>query len=1061
MEHDYAMDSIRQQLQPEVKPQTMSDVAGEIATRHNGVDNLDIQQRLSDSPRVKNDINKELFAKKGATYIDTTEAPFTDMSNTPAFGFSTKPVKGSKQVHAIEKAFQDGKINADEAQGLLEDLQSTKPVVGAIEKYKKEKIGSAPEDGKSLKQTAKDFYTDWVNRFQPVEDVVAGIEKRGKLQVRPEYNPKYQIQKFLGSGGIAEQRHYRELNPILEELGDIPKSDFDVFLRAQRDIELAGRGIKGSDAQQAEEVIGELGQKYDLEKLNGVAEKLYTYQSKNLENLKDSGFLSGQSVEEISAKNQRYVPFQRVMEDVDNFLGVPSSKVQNPTNPVKGIKGSDRAIYSPLESIIADTYKVQAAVSKNNVARSIANLSNIADDAGIKQVSKSDSNTISVWMDGKKQFYEVPEDVSRSVKGLNEENLGVLERVLSAPARLLRQQATGRNIDFFVPNIVRDQMDAAVNSKYGYRPFLDYLDGFIHLAKYKYGGGDQLVEDWIDNGGGMFFENMGGRKEISKQIADATENKGFVRRSINQLTEWALGGIDTVGAFSEKPTRIGLYKRALEATNNPTIAMSESREGTLDFARMGAKMKVANSLVPFLNVSVQGFDKMVRSSKDHPARFAVALAATSALPQAMTSLYNNLYHPEQYNRIPDFEKQGNFIVVTGVNKEGDPTYLKIPKGHIAQLAANPVDNLITYMANNKPQTFQQMAWQMLSVIPLVGEGNSAKEVAARTIGGIIPQAFKPAVQQVANYNFFTGKPIVPFYSQNKPAAEQYNKSTPEAYKKIGRLTNTSPLRLKDFTETTLAAGVKNPLNIFDTLSSISKGEAPDINKIPILRRFSGSYADFDNERPDQVGQQQTSSASVLPQVNASEQSSLPVSDVRTKELYDNSVKEIKNYAEKSNKIKYGVYVSEFNRQEAQRKLDEKFQNAVKIRTEIAQRRPEIVDEMRKTPLQKSLQLTGNSALDARLVSDYKSDLTKYANDIYKNFVSGKITQEQAAKELDAVQNKINSLKKQKTRKVKIPKVKRPAKLRIKKIKLKVASVKMPKLKKFKQPKFVNLASKKA
>ena len=41
---------------------------------------------------------------------------------------------------------------------------------------------------------------------------------------------------------------------------------------------------------------------------------------------------------------------------------------------------------SPVESIIADTYKMEAAVAKNRVAKSIGQLSQILPDVNIKKV---------------------------------------------------------------------------------------------------------------------------------------------------------------------------------------------------------------------------------------------------------------------------------------------------------------------------------------------------------------------------------------------------------------------------------------------------------------------------------------------------------------------------------------------------------------------------------------------------------------------------------------------------------------------------------------------------
>ena len=156
---------------------------------------------------------------------------------------------------------------------------------------------------------------------------------------------------------------------------------------------------------------------------------------------------------------------------------------------------------------------------------------------------------------------------------------------------------------------------------------------------------------------------MAGRTESREQIAEATTKPGMIK----QLGKWATGGIEALGEISETPTRLGLFKRGMEKTSNPLLAAYEAREGTLDFARMGAKMKTANALIPFLNVGVQGFDKLVRNAKDRPGKLALNMAIYGGLPATMVALYNNLLYPQELSAIPDWEKETNFILKTGLS----------------------------------------------------------------------------------------------------------------------------------------------------------------------------------------------------------------------------------------------------------------------------------------------------------------------------------------------------------------------------------------------------------
>lgn len=709
---------------------------------------------------------------------------------------------------------------------------------------------------KSLGQMWKQFYTDYVNRFQPVEDIVNQIQKQTKTEILPDYNPKTQIMRLLGAGGTAEQRHRKVLDPILKAIDKSEMADFDVYLKARRDIGFGsiGREVVGSDPIKAQAVIDALGSKYDLNKFDQVAQQLYKYQDENLYRLVQEGFIDQNTFNAIKGNNPDYVPFQRVMDDIDNFIGLPTRRLSQGTNPVKKLEGSERAVLSPIESIIADTYKMEAAVAKNRVARSIGQLSQILPDIGIKQVSKSSENTIPVWVGGKKMFYEVPDDVNRVIKGLNEEQQGIIVKVLSMPASILRQGATGRNIDFMIPNIIRDQFDAALNSKYGYRPFIDYFNGLAELIKYKTGK-PSLYEDWANSGGKIFYEMAGGRKAIAKEISDATKQKSLGNKFFRAI----ITGLDTMGEFSETPTRLGLYKRAYEKTGNKFISAKEAREGTLDFARMGAKMKTANAIIPFLNVGVQGFDKLMRTAKNQPQKLLLYGIIYGVAPQVALTVYNNTFHPEEYAEIPPEIKQDNFVFVTGRNKDGRVNYLTLAKGNVLPYIANPADNLLSVAAGYDRQKFSQLALTLLGeALPLIEPGKDLQQTVSKSVGSVIPQAVKPTIETLANYSFYKGREIVPSYLKNKPVIEQAYNFTETPYKYLGNVLQISPLKVKNFLEGTIAGYIKTPMQVLSIAQKISRGEKPSPNEIPVLRRFiSETYDTSEQFKKKQQKEQET------------------------------------------------------------------------------------------------------------------------------------------------------------------------------------------------------------
>ena len=793
-------------------------------------------------------------------------------------------------------------------------------------------IGTIQEPKKTIRQSANELYTNWVNRFEPIERLAKKIEAEQKISILPSKSPVYTTRQLLGAGGTAELRHKQSLQPILDQIDSVaPVKDMDIYLKAKRDIGFSevGRTVKGSDPIKAQATIDALGTKYDLNQLDDVAKKLYTYQDEGLNKLLESGFIDQKGYDAIKAGNKYYVPFQRVMDTVDNYLGVPTRTAQA-GQVIKKIKGSERQILSPIESVIADTYKIESAVAKNRVASSVIGLKDIAPEYAFSKAQKASGSTVSVWENGKKVHYEVGKEIADVLKGVNEESAGMLVKILSAPARLLRQGATGRNIDFMIPNVFKDQLDAAVTSKYGYKPFLDYFRGLGHLMNYKKTGSDELVESWMQSGGKIFFENMSGRKGIKEQIEGATQKKGLAK----QLRDWAIGGIDVVGEYSEVPTRLGLYKKALKKTGNPLLAMMESREGTLDFARMGAKMKTANSIIPFLNVGVQGFDKLIRAIKSDPKKVGLRFAVYAGIPAIMTSLYNNLFHREEINEVPTWVKDSNFVFVKGRTKDGKVDYAKFPKGNVVPYVANPTEELIAWMAGNDPRGFKEMATSLLSEgLPVIKGGSNLKEVGVRTLGGILPQAIKPAFEDLLNKSTFRttaeGEPkeIVPYYLKDKPPPQQSYKHTPGAYKAIGKILNVSPLRAKNFLEGTFAGAFKTPVGILETLDKVTKGEKVDPNIIPVLRRFYGETYQTTKK---------TTTKKDSGRFDAQAAEPLPDDLKSIKILYEDAVKTVEGYGEKKIKIKHGISSADLD--ELQGDVD----NAIKIRKEIEKEKPEMI-----------------------------------------------------------------------------------------------------------------------
>lgn len=702
--------------------------------------------------------------------------------------------------------------------------------------------------GKTPKEQFEAAYSKAVDKYSAItsaSDKTQGILKtKGKGELPTKDDPTFLLRRMMGSGGIATERFESEFNPILKEMEDlkIDKVEADQYLlnKKYKGLDSAGRNIRGIKPEKAKETVAALEGKYGEDIIN-LSNKIYAYQDKMFNELIEAGFMDKQQASFIKSNNPDYSPGMRVIDKTDDFFGIPVRGAVQTASPIKGLKGSDKEFTSPIEAIIFNTFKQRAAIEKNNVAKSIIGLQEYA-DLGYKQVPKAGNDTLSVWVDGTKQHWKVGEEIAEAAKGLNEQATSDWVKIFKPAASLLRQGATGRNPAFMIPNIIRDQLDAGISSKYGYIPFVDYTRGLFELGKHKSNMAfgtkfdDSVYKQWANSGAKIDLGELSGRKSISALFEE--------KQSKKRLSQYLSGALDEMGDFSEQPTRLGLFKKALDKTGDPLKAMMESRDATVDFARFGSATKDFNSITPFFNVGIQGFDKLIRAVKDRPFKTAALMGLYGALPSASLTFHNLEKFPDEYNSIPDYEKNANFIYVYGRSEDGKAKYLTFPKGNIVPIAANPTEDFINYMYDNDRATFKEMALELLSgTLPVVGEGKNLREIGIRTIGQNVPQAVKPIAEDLFNTSFYKTTPegeskqIVPDFLKKKEPYQQDYEFTPQAYKKIGAILNVSPLRVKNMLEGYGAGYAKIPVNLIENMYDISRGERVNPNEIFLLRRF--------------------------------------------------------------------------------------------------------------------------------------------------------------------------------------------------------------------------------
>ncbi len=549
------------------------------------------------------------------------------------------------------------------------------------------------------------IYTEVYDDLHPLKVAQTQIDRSG-VPINPE-EMFYELARLTrGAYGRTEQAlkngtfDFNTLQNNGQSLQEVLKpvaNDLDAFENfavALRDIELHGRGINtGADIAQAQALVAGATQQ-QRQALSG----LHAYQDRVLQYLADSGVMSQDAITNIRAANKHYVPFQRLME---NSKDINAGRTLRPFDPVRRIKGSDRDILSPIETIIRNTHLFIDLAEKNRAMQALEQAAMSRGMTGLLRpvprgshpvhVSQQEveaflqganvpippqfygapdnfaifrpnafnpkPNEIVVYRDGKPRVYQVDKDIAKAVNGMNAEQVSAVMNIASYPTRWLRSGVV--LADLLVKNPLRDQFSAAGLSRNGFVPLYTYLKGLRH-----YFGNTAQYQDWLKHGGANAALTAMDRRYIEEYIGTLTKS-GLRPTTMNPIT-WVTNSLSKLAELGEQPSRIGEYVSAVEPgpfrrlkgvqPKTKHQGAYESREVTTDFQRRGAAewIKSMGRLNEFFNPNLQGPDRFIRSMKDDPDGTAFRYAAYIVMPTLLAYAYNR--NDPRTKEIPRYER---------------------------------------------------------------------------------------------------------------------------------------------------------------------------------------------------------------------------------------------------------------------------------------------------------------------------------------------------------------------------------------------------------------------
>lgn len=654
--------------------------------------------------------------------------------------------------------------------------------------------------------TLDDLYTKFVEELHPIKRALEPLGETGKKVFegfRLLRGSAGRARSFLRQGVIDENmnkigKSFDEvITPVRENL-----DEFRAYIKDKRALELDERGIvTGSDLSRAERNFNIVGLETLFPQFKQAHQELKQYQDSLLNELVKSGVLDPVDMATFKELNKEYVPFFRDMK-VEKST---KKGAQMAGSPIKRIKGSDREIIDPLESIIKNTYQYTAIAQRNKsmldlvdavtsaegmgklvekvptpmqgTKFSLDELRSVLEKAGAK-IGDMDmdavatifrpsthlgDNVISVLRKGKREFYELDPDLYVAVTAANQEQMNTIMRAFSFPTKVLRSGIVN-TLEFWFRNMFRDPFEAAIKTDVGYIPYVDTIRGMYHVL-----GRTDLYTKFLASGGAQSFRQSLDRNYLQHDLRNilAKSMKDKTMNIVNPKN--LLENMQALSELSETSTRMGIFAKG--AQKDPSVeglraAAMEARD-FMDFSRKGSIGKLINRAIAFWNAPIQGLDKTIRVFSD-PKTAPKALAKSFAYITTPTvGLYQAFKDDPRYQELPQWDKDlfWHFWV-------GD-THYRLPIPFELGVIFKVIPERLMAYSEGQGESFRELGkttFEAVDVVPW------PTDIAL----------LSPWVQAISNKTF-TGAPIVPRRQQDLLPEDQIGPYTSTAAKAISKL----------------------------------------------------------------------------------------------------------------------------------------------------------------------------------------------------------------------------------------------------------------------------------
>ncbi len=734
--------------------------------------------------------------------------------------------------------------------------------------------------------------------LKPVRNLVDGLSQRLGRALTDNENAYEILRLGRASNEVGDAWYRQHVGDTLGGLEQISgsvkqgRADLSDYLRAvdaiDKDAVRPGRNYGGFKAPEAQQALVELQtrlgpQQYaSLEQAAGQFHQLGHFL---LDKKVAAGLVDPQLAADLKMKYPRYMPIQ-IIDWLEDNLSTTSSrvgKVGGAANDIKSLTdfGTTRIAEDPLQAYYRMAQRTAMMEAKNRAGTAIVDaaqsdpvLSQLVRKATHGVQRQPGEELLQVRTGGKlEQYY-----VDRALKPLVEFGVttsdNMVNRLLAPIANITRKASIAYNPTWGAAQFVMDSL-TFIMKEGGLKNMpksIGNLGEGLKAAVTKSGVYDEAARAGALPGAVDYMSGKAGSYDkvvtsmTGRDVTSAVEAAKWLRDGL-------LGNLKGFNETLDAAPRLAEFSRVKAAGGSAQKAALAARDVTIDPSRGGHTVRQWNAIIPFFNVSFQGAAYMPRLLANPETRGkAMWGLTTGAVMPSMVLEAMNVKDP-RYADVPDFDKDRGLIImgprtgkvdpVTGREK---PDYFLVRTGPFTPfvlLGRAFAREALAASGEATPNDWGKTAAGLAkgaspldlgSPIEAWQSGADPLQAGARALSTLAPAGIKQGMEQVANYDSFRNRSIVPKGLENQPAERQFTENTSETAKLLGQALGIAPARLDHLLRTWGGAadalvGVSDAA--LDVTGIARKGDSQRVEK---LRRDLAKTGISDEEKAELEGE---------------------------------------------------------------------------------------------------------------------------------------------------------------------------------------------------------------